>query len=199
MGADRELFSMLKILPDADIFTITIDRSKYPELAKLGNTVHSSFVQKISNIVPKGFSRHLKVFNPIAYESLDLRGYDYVISISAGPAKGVITGLDQPHIAMVMTPPRSLWDKELNARGSKLKFIYKPISQILNNFLRIWDYTISKRVDYWTANSEYIARKIKKTYGKEATVLYPGVPQKYYQSSISTNPDSYFLVLSRLY
>ena len=104
-GADRELFSMLKLLPDADVFTITIDKSQYPEFEDFCNKVNCSFVQKISNLLPKGFSRHLKVLNPLAYESFDFKGYDYVISISAGPAKGIITGIDQPHIAMVMTPP----------------------------------------------------------------------------------------------
>lgn len=199
-GADRELFSMLKIFPKADVFTITIDRSKYPQLEEIENQIYTSFVQKISNILPKTFSRHLKVLNPLAYESFDLSDYNYVISISAGPAKGIITGLEQPHIAMTMTPPRSLWDKELNVRGSILKNLYKPIAILLNNYLRMWDYTTSKRVDYWTANSKYIARKIKKTYGKESTVIYPGVEEKYYtQEKTELDEEPYFLIVSRLY
>jgi glycosyltransferase involved in cell wall biosynthesis len=198
-GAEREMFSILKLLPNADIFTITIDKSKYPQLKDLNIEVKTSFVQNFSKILPKGFSRHLKILNPFAYESFNLEEYDYIISISAGPGKGVITGIQQPHIAMVMTPPRSLWDKELNARGSKLQFVYKAISNIINNYLRIWDYTTSKRIDYWTANSQYIAKKIEKTYNKKATVIHPGVEEKYYSKKISSTPGSYFLVLSRLY
>lgn len=162
-GADREMFSLLRLLPHADVFTIVFDKDKYQDrYLNLEEKVHTSFVQKLSNLLPKHFYRHLKVLTPFAYESFDLKGYDLVISISAGPGKGVITGLEQPHIAMVMTPPRSLWDKELNVRGSKLKALYKPLSIILNTYMRIWDWTISRRVDYWTANSKYIARKIKK-------------------------------------
>jgi len=199
-GADRELFSMLKILPDADIFTITIDYSKYPQLVEYKDHIYTSFVQKISKFVPKTFYRHLKVLNPLAYESFDFSGYDFVISITAGPAKGIITGLDQPHVSMTMTPPRSLWDKELNARGSKFKKVYEPIALVLNNFLRIWDYTASKRVDYWTANSEYIQKKIRKIYDQDSEVIYPGVSEKYYDSRKQTlNEDPYFLVVSRLY
>ncbi len=89
------------------------------------NKVYTSFVQKYTKIFGKKFSRHLKVLNPIAYESFSFEGYDLVISISAGPAKSVITGIDQPHLAMVMTPPRSLWDNELNARASKFRQIYR--------------------------------------------------------------------------
>lgn len=205
-GADREMYSVLKLFPNADIFTISWNKEKYPELK---NMVITSFVQKISNILPKSFYRHLKVFIPLAYESFDLEGYDLVLSISAGPAKAVITKMDQLHVAMVMTPPRSLWDKELNARASIFKNIYKPISELLNTYLRIWDWTTSKRVDYWTANSKFIARKIYKIYKQEAQVIYPGVEEKYYKPSSHVEKlevkekynlsDNFVLVVSRLY
>lgn len=205
-GADRELFSVLKLLPHADIYTILFNKEKYP---RLKNKVYSSFLGKLSKCLPKNFYRHLKIFTPFVYEGFDLRGYDLVISISAGPGKGVITSMGQPHIAMVMTPPRSLWDKELNVRASKLKLLYKPISKILNTYMRIWDISISKRVDYWTANSKYIARKIHKIYQKESIVLYPGVEEKYYKEFSDSRkkeieekyqlPKKFILVVSRLY
>jgi glycosyltransferase involved in cell wall biosynthesis len=209
-GADREMFSLLKLVPHADIFTIIFDKNKYQDnYPDLDRKVHTSFVQKISDILPKHFYRHLKILTPFAYESFNLRGYDLVISISAGPGKGVITELNQPHVAMVMTPPRSLWDKELNVRGSKFKALYKPLSVILNTYMRIWDWTTSRRVNYWVANSKYIARKIKKIYDKEATIIYPGVESKYFIPSSQKEkkkvrekynlPKEFVLVVSRLY
>ena len=199
-GADAELISMLKILPHADIFTIFFNKKKYPQIK---NQVYTSFVQKISKFFPKGFSRHLKIFTPLAYESFNFDGYDLVISISAGPAKGVITGIYQPHVAMVMTPPRSLWDDELNVRGSRLKWLYNPLSKILNTHMRIWDWSISRRVDYWSANSRYVAQKIKKTYHKDATVIYPGIIKNNYKKVNVRQrynlPKKFALVVSRLY
>lgn len=206
-GADREMYSVLKLLPNSDIYTIIFNKEKYPVLKD--KTIHVSFVQKLSNLLPKHFYRHLKVFTPFAYESFDLRGYDLVISISSGPGKAVITGLDQPHVALVLTPPRSLWDKELNARASRLKALYKPISILMNTYLRVWDWTTSKRVDYWTANSKYISRKIWKIYNKKSTVIYPGVEDKYFVDSSEKQkrkvrkkynlPKNFVLVVSRLY
>ena len=203
-GADREMFSMLKLFPSADIFTVAFDSRKYPNIK---NRVYTSFVQRIPK--PRSFYRHLKVLTPFAYESFDLRGYDLVISISAGPARGVITGIYQPHIAMVMTPPRSLWDNELNVRGSKLKRLYKPLSVFLNTYMRIWDVSISKRVDYWTANSKYIAKKIKKRYGVDATVIYPGISSESFENISEERKrevrqkygieGDFVLVVSRLY
>ena len=210
-GADREMISMLKVFPKADIFTVLFYKEKYPMIK---NKVYTSFVQKLTKIFGKNFSRHLKVLNPFAYEKFSFDEYDLVISISAGPGKSVITGIDQPHLAMVMTPPRSLWDNELNVRGSKLKWLYKPLSHILNTYLRVWDISIAKRVNYWSANSKFVVRKIKKTYGVDAKVLYPGVEEKYFKQvkdskegkKILANlkdkydiPNDFVLVVSRLY
>lgn len=205
-GADRELISMLKLFPNAEIFTITFYKKIYPQIT---NIVHTSFLQKWLDRLPKSLARHLKVFTPWAYESFNFDGFDLVISISAGPAKGIITGIDQPHIAMTMTPPRSLWDKENNFRALKLSKMYSAISETINVFMRIWDINISKRVDYWTANSKYIQKKIKRTYGVDAIVIYPGIEENYFEKRKPSQlkevkekyslPDDFVLIVSRLY
>jgi len=205
-GADRELISMLKLFPNAEIFTITFNKKIYPQIT---NIVHTSFLQKWLERLPKSLARHLKVFTPWAYESFNFDGFDLVISISAGPAKGIITGIDQPHIAMTMTPPRSLWDKESNFRALKLSRMYSAISETINVFMRIWDINIAKRVDYWTANSKYIQKKIKRTYGVDATVIYPGIEERYFEKRKQSQlnevkkkyslPDDFVLIVSRLY
>lgn len=205
-GADRELYSMLKLFPSADIFTIIFDKTKYPELK---NKVYTSKLQTLFKFLPFSLGRHSKVFTPWAYENFDVDNYDLVISISAGPAKGIITGITQPHIAMTMTPPRALWDKEHNFRGLKLRHLYLQISNWIDVFMRLWDMSIAKRVNYWTANSKYIQKKIKKIYGVESTLIYPGVEEKYFntinkkdlQKVISkySLPQDFVLVVSRLY
>jgi glycosyltransferase involved in cell wall biosynthesis len=205
-GADREMFSVLKLIPNADIYTVLFNPSAYSHL-EIEQNIYTSFVQKLP--FNYKFSRHLKVLNPIAYESLDLREYDTIITVSAGPARGIIPDIHQTHIAMVMTPPRSLWDQELNARASVLKNVYKPISLILNNYLRIWDTTLTPRVDYWIANSKFIAKKIKKRYGVQSEVIYPGIEEECFEEFDMEEienvvekynlPENFLLVVSRLY
>ena len=39
--------------------------------------------------------------------------------------------------------------------------------------LRIWDVISTNRVDYFVANSHYIAKRIRKIYNRDATVIYP--------------------------
>lgn len=203
-GAEREMFSMMKLFPNADIFTIMYFKEKFPDNKY---NVKTSFVQKLP--FKRLMANHVKVLTPLAYEKMDFTGYDYVISISAGPAKSIITGINQPHIAMTMTPPRSLWDKEISSRGSFLRIFYRPFAEVVNSYFRIWDFASSKRVDYWTANSKYVKEKIKKTYGTDATVIYPGVGDLWFEKpkdiiiqKVKAKyklPKHFALVVSRLY
>jgi glycosyltransferase involved in cell wall biosynthesis len=110
---------------------------------------------------------------------------------------------------MVMTPPRSLWDHELNIRASKLKNLYKPISKVLNNYERIWDTSLVPRIDYWIANSNFISKKIMKRYHVKSEVIYPGIEEECFESFSKSEIDStlekysiprdFILVVSRLY
>jgi glycosyltransferase involved in cell wall biosynthesis len=205
-GADREMLSVLKLIPDADIYTVLYNPKGYKNV-DIKENIYTSFVQKFP--FKYKFSKHLKVLNPIAYENFDLRQYDTIISISAGPARGVIPAIEQKHIALVMTPPRSLWDHELNVRASKLKNLYRPISKILNNYERIWDRSLVPRIDHWIANSKFISMKIKKRYGVESTVIYPGIEDECFEEFTTDQldkivhkyslPSEFFLVVSRLY
>ncbi len=114
---------------------------------------------------------------PLAIEQLDLSEYDLIISSSHAVAKGVITNANQLHICYCHSPIRYAWDlyhqymqeSGLN-RGLKGK-----IAKLVLHYMRIWDYTTANRVDYFVANSQYIARRIRKVYNKEATVIYPPV------------------------
>ncbi|MCK9415373.1 MAG: glycosyltransferase [Candidatus Dojkabacteria bacterium] len=205
-GADREMLSVLRLMPEADIYTVLYNPSGYTNI-DIKQNIYTSFVQKLP--FKYKFSKHLKVLNPIAYENFDLREYDTLISISAGPAKGVIPDINQIHIAMVMTPPRSLWDHELNIRASKLKNLYKPISKVLNNYERIWDTSLVPRIDYWIANSNFISKKIMKRYHVKSEVIYPGIEEECFESFSKSEIDStlekysiprdFILVVSRLY
>jgi len=205
-GADREMLSVLKLFPKADIYTVLYNPLKYSQMG-IKQKVYTSFAQRLP--FKFSISRHLKILNPIAYESFNFEKYDTLISISAGPARNIIPGIYQKHIAMVMTPPRALWDHELNVRSSGLKWLYKPISKIINNYQRILDFTTIPRVDNWIANSKFISKKIKKRYGVQSTVIYPGIEKENFREislrEVNTIkekynlPEEFFLSVSRLY
>lgn len=200
-GSDRFVTQVMKVFPNATIFTAYFDKSAYEGRFEVNVPVMASFIQKLP--FTRKLHRHYNLFTPVAFEGFDFIGYDLVISLSAGAAKGVITGVDQPHVSLILTPPRSLWDQESNVRSSKLKFIYAFFGQFVSNYLRIWDLSAVERADLHFAISNYIARKIDKVYRKKADVVYPGLDSWWFDADIkkvdSKIPKSYFLVVSRLF
>ena len=76
----------------------------------------------------------------------------------------------------------------------------------LLHYLRMWDKTAAERVDYFIANSENTAKRIKKFYNRESKVIYPPVdisrrnrsrpvPTSFAMTDTNKN---YFLIISRL-
>ena len=111
---------------------------------------------------------------PTAAETFDLRDFDVVISISSSFVKGVITKPKAVHICYCHTPTRFLWDWYYNyLEENKINGIKKIIILPFLHYLRMWDKSASERVDYFIANSEHTAKRIKKFYGRESEVIYP--------------------------
>jgi glycosyltransferase involved in cell wall biosynthesis len=62
--------------------------------------------------------------------------------------------------------------------------------------MRLWDYASAGRVDYFVANSRFIASRIRKYYGRNSTVIHP--PVEVAASGISGRPGDYYLAIGRL-
>jgi len=60
----------------------------------------------------------------------------------------------------------------------------------------LWDISTVNRVDYYIANSKYIAKRIKKVYGKDADVIYPPVDVDKFE--FSDKKEDFYLTASRL-
>ena len=201
-GSDRNIDSLLKIFPKADIFTAVFNESEYEELE---NKVYTTFLQK--PFFRKILRNHHNIFTPWAFEMLDLREYDIVISVSAGSAKGVITTMEQLHICYLLTPPRTYWDKERSFRTSKLRFLINIVSPFFSNFYRMWDYSAAQRIDAIAVISKFIQKKVHHRYNRDSAIIYPGILDFWlgdsHQSLKELIPKSfkkeYFLVVSRLY
>jgi glycosyltransferase involved in cell wall biosynthesis len=62
--------------------------------------------------------------------------------------------------------------------------------------LRAWDSVTAQRVDTFVANSHYIARRIRKVWGREAQVVYPPVATQHF--SLQEDKDDYYFTAARL-
>ena len=174
-GSERVLEQILNIYPDADLFSL-IDFLPEDERGFIKNkTVTTSFIQNLPFAKTK--YRYYLPLMPLAIEQLDLTGYDLVISSSHAVAKGVITGPDQIHICYCHSPMRYAWDMQFQyLRESGLdKGLKGLITKSILHKMRIWDVRTAHGVDQFIANSAYIARRIKKVYGRDSVVVYPPV------------------------
>lgn len=194
-GAERVLAEMIKCFPEADVFTL-FDFLTPKDRASLGiQSVKTSFLQRLPG-VRRRHTNFLPLM-PYAIEQFDFSSYDLVISSSYAVAKGIITGPNQVHVSYVHSPMRYAWDLQATymsrSNFGKLKEI---VARFLLHHIRIWDSRTGNGPDVMLANSHFVARRIKKIYGRQASVLFPPV-------DLPTNPiasvrGDYFLAASRL-
>lgn len=174
-GSERVLREILAAFPEADLFAV-IDFLSDADRAKLfGKRAKTTFIQCLP-FAAKKYRSYLPLM-PIAIEQLDLSGYDLVISSSHAVAKGVLTGPDQVHICYCHTPIRYAWDLQHQyLREAKLeRGLKSAVARLMLHYVRVWDGRTATGVDCFIANSAYIARRIRKVYGREATVVHPPV------------------------
>ena len=73
-------------------------------------------------------------------------------------------------------------------------------ASMVMNQIRTWDYTASKRVDLWIANSETVATRIQKFYGHPSKIIYPPVDTDFFSpaESLPKRAQPYAITVSRL-
>jgi glycosyltransferase involved in cell wall biosynthesis len=192
-GGEKVLEAICELYPEADIFTHVYD----PEAAGpiIGaHKVTTTFISKLP--FARRFYKFYLPLMPFALEALDLSPYDLVISSESGPAKGVLTRPDAVHVCYCHSPMRYIWDQYQLYRSSAGP-VSKMMMPLLSPFLRIWDVVSSNRVDHFIANSRFVAKRIKKTYRREAEVIFP--PVKLEDFDIEAQPSlDYYVFISQL-
>ncbi len=191
-GGEQVVEALAEMFPQADLFAL-VARPQTMPLSLHSHRLTTSFLQSVPGA--KKFHRQFIFLHPIALEQFDLSGYDLVISSESGPAKGVITSPRTCHICYCHSPMRYIWD--MHAEYTKrMGALTKPIFRLSAHYLRLWDYATAGRVDYFVANSRFVASRIRKIYGRESTVIYPPVDAN--SSHVSPTKGDYYLSIGRL-
>jgi glycosyltransferase involved in cell wall biosynthesis len=168
-GGERVLERVLRQFPEADLFTHVYDPDAVSDIIR-ERTVRTTFINDLP--FARRFYKHYLPLMPVALESLDLSGYDLVLSFEAGPAKGVLAPPTALHVCYCHSPMRYLWDAHADYRKSAGP-LSRAMMSILFPPLRVWDYATAARVDGFMANSDFVRRRIRRAYGREATVVHP--------------------------
>lgn len=170
-GGEKVLEALCRMFPQADIFTHVYNPDAISETIKK-HKIHTTFINRLPK-ARKLYQTYLPLM-PLALDQLDLSGYDLVISSESGPAKGIVTSPDAAHICYCHSPMRYIWDlyHEYTAGMSLPKRI---LAAPIMHYMRIWDRTSAIDPDMVIANSSFIARRVKKCWGRDAEVVHPPV------------------------
>ncbi len=186
-GAERVLEALHEIFPDAPVFTsVYMPSFLGPHRERFKSwDIRTSFLQYIP--FKQKLISPFRLLSPWVFRQFDLSGYDLVIVSATGAyfpnaVRKKLNNLELKTkndkeaiiICYCHTPPRYLYGYA-TARDWKRHRIFAILGGIVNHFLRMVDFEVSKNVDYYIANSEEVASRIEKFYRRKAAVIYPPV------------------------
>lgn len=195
-GAERVLEQIINVFPDADLFSM-VDLIPEGQRNFLQNKpVRTSFIQKLPFARTK-YRAYLPLM-PLAVEQFDFSAYDLILSSSYAVAKGIITGPDQLHICYCHSPIRYAWDLQnqyLTSAG-RTNGPTSWLTRSILHYIRSWDAQSATRVDSFMANSQFVARRIQKTYRRRAVVIHPPVDLAAF--TLQSEKEDYYITASRM-
>lgn len=192
-GGEKVLELFCQQFPSADIFTLFYEPSKISNCINQ-HSITASFLNRYG-VFRKAYNNLFLLF-PFVTEQFDLSRYELVLSSDTLSMKGVITNPDACHICYCHTPPRYVWDMYFeylnNAGMGKAK---RALAALLLHHYRTWDAVAANRVDYFIANSTFVAKRIAKYYRRSAVVINP--PVRIADYSVQQGGE-YYLALGQL-
>ncbi len=195
-GSERVLEQILKLYPEADLFCQVDSLEDNERDFILDKKAKTSFIQNLPYAKQK-YRNYLPLM-PLAVSRFDLSDYDVIISNSHSVAKGVKKRRNQLQICYCHSPMRYVWDLQdqyLKEAGLDMGLKGAVVKHILGR-IREWDYKTAQQVDHFIANSHYIKDRIKRSYGRDSTVIYPPVDVNAFK--LHEKKDNYFLAASRM-
>jgi glycosyltransferase involved in cell wall biosynthesis len=193
-GGEKVVEALAEMYPQADIFTHVY----VPEMISEKIREHR-IIPTFINALPRA-SKMYKTYlplMPLALEQCDLRGYDLVISSESGPAKGVITPAETLHVCYCHTPMRYIWNMYHDYREGAGR-VTRMMMPALSHYLRMWDVSTAARVDSFVANSETVAKRIRRYYGADSVVIHPPVDTNSFSIVPPSELEDYYLMAGEL-
>jgi len=180
-GAEHVLAECAVLWPDAPFFTTVARPERLGPLCT--RHIHVTGLQTWYRLLRT--HQVLLPWMPRAIESIDLTGFDVILSSSHAVAKGIVPPSSAVHVCYCHTPMRYAWEMEDQyLKDFRVPFFLRRILKNKLRALRRWDLTTAKRVDVFIANSTETQQRIKRIYERDSVVLPPPVNDKFLQSPL---------------
>jgi glycosyltransferase involved in cell wall biosynthesis len=170
-GAERTFAAIADLYSQAPVFTLLYDERGTNERFA-GHSIITSPLQRLG-ARQSNFRRLLPLY-PSAVGRLRLPPSNLVLSSSSAFAHGVQAPEGAVHLCYCYTPFRYAWYEQDRALG-ETPLPLRPLLRSQLRRIRRWDLAASRRVDAYFAISELSRERIKRYYGREATIIHPPV------------------------
>jgi glycosyltransferase involved in cell wall biosynthesis len=188
-GSERCVEEMCKEFPGATVLTSVIKPEALPDILQ---AARPSLLQ----ILPGATKHHewLLPLMPLAWSlRRPIRDVDAVISSSHACAKAVRFHPGAPHLCYCHTPMRYAWNFEEEA--ARLPTVLRPVGRVAMKSLKRWDRRSARRVTRFVANSNAVAERIRRSYGRTAQVIHPPVRTDFFTPG--GEREDFFLYVGR--
>ncbi len=195
-GGERVLAELCELFPEAPIFTLFHQPGTVCRLIE-AREIRCSFLNRIPGI---GRSyRHLLPFFPLAVSTLDVKGFDLILSVSHAVAKSIRKPPGSIHVCYCLTPMRYIWDMQQDyfQYADSLR-IGQTALRAVTRALKSWDRATATGVDHFIAVSRHVQERIARHYNRRSEAIYPPVDTGFFTRSSHGERASYYLVVSAL-
>jgi glycosyltransferase involved in cell wall biosynthesis len=193
-GSEQVVLELLDMFPSAELFTSIYDPAPWPD-AITERTVHASALNRLP-----GASRHYPKLLPLmdrAFRSFDLSRFDLVLSSNHACAKNVRTPPGALHVCYCHTPMRYAWEEGF-LDGEEVGRLTRLALPLLLRRLRRQDLAGAAGPDLFVANSQHVADRIERYYGRSAEVVHPPVAVEHFLELEREREDGdFYLVFGR--
>lgn len=151
--------------------------------------------------------RWLLPMYPVAVSSLSRqlarshaqRPIDLVVSSSSAAVKGIRAPDGVPHLCYCHSPARYLWGRGGAYAGPGARGTMRGLGlRVFGSRLRRWDQRTAANVSRFVGNSSFIAREIRRCYGRDAMIVHPPVRTDFFTPSPSVRRENFWLVAGAL-
>jgi len=176
-GGEKVLLALRELLPDSPIYTLLRDPAlrvpKIPQDAGPARIV-TSWLQKIPGAW-EHYPRLLPLL-PLAARTLRLPAVELVVCSDAAIAKAIRVHTRSKLVCYCHSPPRYAWEPVIRrSYEESLPAALRPLFRAGAELVRRADARAARRVNLFVANSQHVASRIRRFYGRESVVVYPPV------------------------
>ena len=190
-GAERSFAAIADLYADASIHTLLYDEQG-TDGRFAGRAIETSPLQRLG-IRQDGFRRLLPLY-PWAVGRLHVAPCDVLLSSSSAFMHGIRAPAGAVHVCYCYTPFRYAWYEQQRAL-SEAPAGMRPALRAALAAIRRWDLAASRRVDAYLAISELSRERIKRYWGREATIVHPPVETERFAPG---TPGDALLVVSEI-